>query len=207
LEAQRVRVRADLEELTSESKSCAPPTRLEIEARIAEIHEHLKPMDRTSREKLGLLVGKICAVPMQQFGTNKIVLRAKFELRLVALLPAQTRVALALQCGGRLEEQFERIPMEVDLFHSSTGPRYGMAALALETQGLGLTAIGKALGINKRQANIAVQYGRDLCAAGRSAPFTELTEPPVAASRWRTRGRAKPTSAGLSAASVMPESS
>ena len=37
----------------------------------------------------------------------------------------------------------------------------------------------------KRQACIAIEYGEALRAAGLTDPFTELTEPPEAASRWR----------------------
>jgi hypothetical protein len=40
----------------------------------------------------------------------------------------------------------------------------------------------------KRQANIAVQYGEEMRAAGLIDPYIELTEPPAAASRWRPRG-------------------
>ena len=45
--------------------------------------------------------------------------------------------------------------------------RHGQEALRLKMEeGLGLTAIGRRLGINKRQANIAVKYGKAMQAAG-----------------------------------------
>jgi hypothetical protein len=84
--------------------------------------------------------------------------------------------------------EFERVEMLVDLFEPSTGPKYGLAALELKEQKhLGLTAIGKTLGITKRRANLATQYGAKLRAAGLTDPFLELTAPPPSASRWRLR--------------------
>ena len=100
----------------------------------------------------------------------------------------KTRAALVVSCNGSLEEHFDRVPLQVDLFKPSCGPKFGLAALRLQEQGLGLTAIGKKLGISKCQTNRAVQYGRGLRAAGLSDPFVEITEPPAAASRWRNHG-------------------
>lgn len=77
--------------------------------------------------------------------------------------------------------------MLVNLFTPSAGPEHGLAALKLkEEDQLGLTAIGRRLGITKRQANIAVQYGKSLRTAGLEDPFVELTLAPEVASRWQT---------------------
>lgn len=187
-EEQRDRIVAKLEQLQRKGKRCLPPTREEIADRLGQFLDALAKMDRTSRDPLKTLVGKIHAVPHQQFGSNKVVLRAKFALHLAALLPPRTRVALGTLGGSSVDEQFEMIPMAVDLFEPSTGPKHGLAALKLqEEQHLGLTAIGKQLGITKRQAHIAVEYGKTLREAGLVDPFVELTEAPPAASRWRTR--------------------
>jgi hypothetical protein len=56
----------------------------------------------------------------------------------------------------------------------------------LEAAGETLVEIGHELGISKRQAHLAVAYGRQMRVAGRTDPYIELMEPPVAASRWRT---------------------
>ncbi len=182
------RVSAQLERLKSQEKLCAPPTPDELHERWQKLVSAVTTMDRASRDELKLLVGAIHAIPYRQFGGNKVVLRAKFELRLAALLPTRVRVVLSRLLGDRLEERFGTIPVLVDLFEPSTGPRYGLAALALkEQEQLGLTAIGKRLGITKRQANLAVQYGTKLRDAGLTAPFVELTEAPANASRWRSR--------------------
>jgi hypothetical protein len=105
---------------------------------------------------------------------------------LFALLPFPTQAALAGLCDGPVADQFQKIPMTVDLFDPSTGPKYGLAAAALvDEYGRKPTRIGKELGITKRRACIAIEYGEALRAAGLTDPFVELTEPPEAASRWR----------------------
>jgi len=59
----------------------------------------------------------------------------------------------------------------------------------LAESGLRPTAIGKMLGMTKRTACIARDYGKALKAAGQTDPYIELTEPPENASRWRPNGR------------------
>lgn len=192
-EDRLARVKARLDSLQKRVICSAPPTRGEIEERLAEIIAAVERMDRESQGELRLLVGEIAAVPHQQFGGNKVVLRARFELRLAAILPVRLRGLLTKSLEGPVDQHFERIPMQVDLFTPSTGPQYGLEALRLkETESLGLTAIGRRLGISKRQADIAVQYGAALRAAGLTDPYIELVEPPAAASRWRKRGQGAP---------------
>ncbi|MBN8625688.1 MAG: recombinase family protein [Planctomycetes bacterium] len=181
----------ELEGLLQDDLNKRPPTRREIESRIAELLKLLATADRHSREALSSLVDAIDAIPHRQFGGDKVVLRARFEIRLAALLPARTRAAL-VGLHGKLDDLgFERIAVMVDLFEPSTGPKYGLEALALYDQKIGLTEIGVRLGISKRQANIAVQYGRLLREAGLTDPFIELTAPPPQASRWRAPGTGK----------------
>lgn len=191
-EDRLARTDALIESLKKKASRCAPPTRSEVDNRLGEIITAVERMDRTSRDEIKLLVGTIRAVPYQQFGSNKVVLRARFELRLAALLPARLRGVLAGVLDGPVHTHCECIPMLVDLFARSTGPKHGLEALRLkEEEGLGLTAIGRKLRITKRQANIAVQYGRSLRAAGLTDPYIELSEPPKAASRWGPRGPSK----------------
>ena len=67
----------------------------------------------------------------------------------------------------------------------NTDSKCNKEGLRKEEEGLGLTKIGKRLGITKRKADIAVQYGRELRAAGLSDPYIELKKAPSNASRWR----------------------
>jgi hypothetical protein len=192
-EDRLARIDAKLQRLQRQAKLCAPPTREEIAERLAVVVEAVQKFDRTSRNEIKSLVGTIQTVPCQQFGTPKVVLRARFEIRLAALLPARTRATIAELCDGRVHEQFERIPIVVDLFEPSTGPRYGLEALNLkEEENLTPTQISRRLGITKRKADIAVEYGRALRDAGLTDPFIEINEPPVNASRWRKRGEGAP---------------
>jgi DNA invertase Pin-like site-specific DNA recombinase len=187
-EAELAKLEGELAGLIAQDERFAAPTPQEIVERIDELIGLFQIMDRSARDELELLVGEIKAVPYQQFDTNKIVLRARFELRLGALLPGRTRAVLASLYKDPLAKEFERVEMLVDLFEPSTGPRHGLAALELkEQQHLGMTAIGKTLVITKRRADLATQYGAKLRAAGLVDPFIELTAPPPSASRWRSR--------------------
>jgi site-specific DNA recombinase len=186
-EERLARANAKLQALGSQDKLFRPPTAPEIQNRIREIIEKVDLMDRHARDDLKILLGEMTSVPFRQFGGNKIVLRGKFELHPFALLPARVRAALkALNMIPR-EGCFTPITILVNGFEPSAGPKHGLAALALDDQKIGLTAIGKALGITKRQANIAVQYGRRMRAAGLVDPFIELTSKPEAGSRWGAR--------------------
>lgn len=193
-EEKLAEARGELEGLSQDDLNSRPPTRREIEERIALLVAKLSTVDRQSRDSLMLLVDTIDAVPHLQFGGNKVVLRARFEVRLAQLLPARTRAAL-VGLHGKLDDLgFDRIVVTVDLFEPTTGPKHGLEALALDDQKIGLTAIGKQLKITKRKANIAVQYGRSLRETGRTDPFLELTSAPEQASRWRAPGTGKPRS-------------
>lgn len=190
-EVKLARTDARIEALELETAECFPPTRSEIETRMEHLQSKLTTMDRTIRDELKVLVGSVSSVPFQQFGSDKVVPRARFEIRLWGLLPTRTRAALASMFGDDVRAHFATIPQLIDLFQRSTGPEFGLAALALDDQKIGLTAIGKQLGITKRQADIAVQYGRSLREAGRTDPFLELTSAPEQASRWRAPGTGK----------------
>jgi site-specific DNA recombinase len=192
LEGKLDRVNAKLDRLKQQDRICSPPSSEKVCDRIREKIAAIEKMDRSSRDEIRALVGTIHAIPCQQFGGDKVVLRARFTLYLASLLPARTQAALQSLYNVSLEAEFDQIPMVVDLFEPSTGPAYGVKAFELKVEhGLGLTAIGRALGINKRRAEIAAQYGQTLWEAGITDPYIELTEPPAAASRWRRHPRGR----------------
>lgn len=189
-EGELSRVRAELAKLREDESRARVPTRRELIARRDDFVDRLHVLDRAAGAALGRLVDRIEAVPHQQFGCKLVVLRARFELNLGALLPNRVWLALNGLRDDGIDAEFEKIPIMVNLFEPSTGPTYGLQALKLaEEESLGLTAIGRRLGINKRRANLAVQYGRNLRSAGLTDPYIELTAPPAAASRWRTHPR------------------
>jgi DNA invertase Pin-like site-specific DNA recombinase len=184
-EEERARAKAELEKLDACPSEPSLPTRQELEDHIASTAKSLLGMDREAGALLKPLVGMIRAVPCRQFGGNKVVLRAQFELRLAAFLPDQVLSALRGAGGEAVANRLETVPMAVDLFEPSAGPKHFAEALRLSRDGLKLEEIGSRLGVAKRQAHIAVQYGRDMEAAGLTDPFIELKEPPAEASRWR----------------------
>lgn len=192
-EAQLARTRAEREWLDAQQAApAAVPTREQLTVAIQETAGRLLAMDREAGELLRRLVGPIRAVPHQQFGSNLVVLRARFELQLAALLPDRTLACLRGKCKGPAAEQLHRTTISVDLFKRSAGPKHFARALALSEAKYTLEEVGRELGVAKRQAHIAAQYGRAMRAAGLTDPYMELTEPPAAASRWRTH-RADPS--------------
>lgn len=191
-EARLARTEASLASLQLQAAECVPPSRAEIEARIEHLRAALAVMDRKVRDELKLLTGTITSVPYHQFGSDKVVPRARFEVRLWGVLPIRTRAALLSMFGEDVKSSFATIPQLIELYDRSSGPKHGLEAFSLYDQNVGLTAIGKRLGITKRQANIAVQYGRQLREAGVTDPFVELTSAPAQASRWRAPGTGKP---------------
>lgn len=183
---------AALQDLEECRKDLALPTTGNLIATLGSIADRLVMGDRTVRDELRLVVPSIKTFPFSQFGSNKVVLKARFSMNLLGLLPAAVRLAL-LRHGERLAAMlpvaFRPIPLEVELFERSIGPKHWSAVMEFEGQNLGLTEIGKRLGIEKHEVWVARTYGRKLRAAGLSDPFVELTEPPPSASRWRPNGR------------------
>jgi hypothetical protein len=181
------RVRGELNDLQELNQQAEIPTREELSVRRDELVSQLREMGREAAVPLGKLYERIEAIPHRQFSGNKVVLRAKLELRLSALLPDRTALMLSNNLDVNVDSLIRRIPIQLDLFKPSTGPEFGLAALKIkEETGLGLTAVGKRLGINKRRADLAIRYGRKLRDAGLTDPFIELTEAPESAARWRT---------------------
>jgi hypothetical protein len=194
-EAELARIRAEMECVQGRSARLRPPpSRQGILEAISRMTNRSPLMDRAMGALLRHLVSPIQAVPYQQFGSNLVVLRARFEVRLIRLLPGQWQ---ALWHGARLGTvcgPVECTPLAVDLFNRPAGPKHFARALELHVVGKSLVKIGEELGIAKRQAHIALQYGHLLKDAGLTDPYGELKGPPEAASRWRTHpkfGKAK----------------
>jgi site-specific DNA recombinase len=192
-EGELARVRAETDRLRDPNRGIVIPTVADLRAARDRVLNLLASMDRAAGEGLQRLTGQIYAVPYQQFATNKVVLRAKFALNLRALLSPSLSLRLDICRKADVDSAFPTIPMLVDLFEPATGPKHGITALALYEAGMKLPEIGSRLGYApskaKRNANIAVQYGRMLRGAGLTDAFQELLEAPPAASRWRMHKR------------------
>lgn len=188
-EDRLARITAEVEDL--EIQHLAPsnlPNAEEITGRVREIEAKLLDMDPEAGILLRRFVPRIIAVPYEQFGSQKVVLRARFQVHLARLLPEQLFAFLNGDSNLATQEIQPR-ELEVDLFDPSTGPKYFRQVLDLQEKGMTLPEIGRELGIGKRRAHIASDYGKRLCEANLAEPFRELTEAPAAASRWRTRSK------------------
>jgi hypothetical protein len=171
---------------TATSRDEVEPER--IKQKLREHSERLLELNREAGALLERLIpDKIKAIPYRQFGSNKIVLRAEFELRLANLLPARLLDALK---GAQLDsaEWAKPIPMLVDLFEPSLTPLHAVKA-AQRRATMTLDQIGKDLIISKRAAHLASQLGLEMLAAGISDPFIRLDSPPENASRWRPHAK------------------
>jgi hypothetical protein len=192
-EEELARTQAEIARLTSPATNIHVPTRAELIVARDELVQRLTPMDRASGVWLQRLTEKIEAVPFQQFKSNKVVLRARFELDVLGLLPESLLAHVTQDMKVALSTKLPKKPLVVDLFDMPVAPKHGIQALALREQGMTLKQVGLALGYDartaKRNANVAIDYGRQMRAAEITDPYQELTERPSAASRWRTHAR------------------
>lgn len=183
-ELRKCRVRIDqlvALERNEEKRRLAPE---QIAATIRDVSAKLLDMDSEASDLIRRLAPRILAMPYQQFNSNKVVLRAKFELELASLLP-QRLSAILKENDTVPDAHILTIPLCVDLFIPSSGPRFGLRAAELSNQRIRLVDIGEKLGLSKRSAHVASEYGKAMTKAGIVDPYVELTEPPAGASRWR----------------------
>lgn len=184
----RNRELASVESLIAEMQSAVlnrvPPTVEQIAERIEACRAQLLDMDRSVGSLLPQLIdGKIVAVPYQQFGSNKVVMRAEFKLSIAKFMP--DGLLEALRSGEPpLPAALESVDMLVDLFQPSLVPLHALAAVELK-KSMTLEQVGQARGISKRQAHLATQLGAQMLAAGIADPYIRLTGPPQTDGRWR----------------------
>jgi hypothetical protein len=185
-------VRSRLAELASRTQDRKPPpTADDILRHLESLQAGLVARDRRTGVILRqLLGGPIRAIPHQQFGTNKVVLRAEFDLVLAQSLPAVVAESIAGDADTTLSDSLlVRQQILVDLFTPSALPRHAAAAYELAKAGLSRVKIGDALGFSKRQAQFCIRLGEKMATAGVTDPFIRLTERPEKVARWnRVRG-------------------
>ena len=191
-ERQLKLVRSRLEELASrESQRAELPTPEAILGHLEALRVDLLAGDRRAAVILrSMLHGPIRAVPYQQFGSNKVVLRAEFEVTLTNSLPAAIAESIRQDGVEALDGlTLVRLPVVVDLFEMSAVPRHALEAHELQETGMSLSKIGATLGITKRLAGLAARMGVAMESRRLTDPFVLLTERPEKVSRWsRKRG-------------------
>ena len=145
-------VRSRLEELASrESQRADLPSPEGLLGHLESLRADLIAGDRRAPVILrSLLAGPIRAVPYQQFGTDKVVLRAEFGVTLTSGLPAVIGESIR-QDGIETVDGITlvRRPVVVDLFEMSNVPLHAVEAHELRETGMSLSKVGAALGISK----------------------------------------------------------
>lgn len=172
------------------SIAVAVPTREQLAEKLQEASEQISLNQRQTNPLLRqLLVTPIRAIPCQQFGSSKVVLRAEFTIQLIRLLPDELRLLLSDEDLTSNESELFQKTMCIDLFEPSMAPQYAMQALEIyesnTTRRPTLVEIGEKLGISKRSTHLALQLGHKMHEAGLTDPFIPLQECPENASRWR----------------------
>jgi hypothetical protein len=180
-------VQSRLEELKARAQDRKPPPSAD------DIVRHLESVQSDLQAGEGragvilrqLLDGPIRAVPHQQFGSNKVVLRAEFTLVLARALPSVVADSIKSDLDGtRADLPAERRPMLVELFRPSALARHALEAHELVETGMTLKKVGEAIGISKRQAHLCSELGARMAAAGVTDPYIRITERPAKVSRW-----------------------
>ena len=165
----------------------APPTAADILRHLESLQAGLVARDTRAGVILRqLLVGPIRAMPHRQFDSNKVVLRAEFEIMLSQSLPVTVAKSIEGAADAALSDlRLVRQPIVVDLFTPSALAAHAVEAHELAETGLSLAKVGEALGMSKRQAHLCSQLGAKMTAAGVTDPYVRLTERPEQVSRWR----------------------
>lgn len=180
-------VRSRLEELSlRESQRKELPSPEALLAHLDSLRVDLIAGDRRAAVILrSLLDGPIRAMPYQQFGSDKVVLRAECELTLTSSLPAVIAESIR-QDGLEAVDGLALVKrsVAVDLFGMSAVPKHAVEAHALQETRMSLSKIGVALGITKRLAGLAAKFGAAMESRGLTDPFVRLADRPEKVSRW-----------------------
>jgi len=191
-EARRDRMQ---EELLALQQSCAVAPVLPSEETIIAAARRAADRLLAHDAEVGLLLRQLTtpirAVPFQRIDCGLVVLRARFQLSWIELLPDDWRqLARASQTDITSRGLLSEI-IEVDLFDSPAHVRLAKQALALSRQVPKLSGeqMAERLGTTRRTLYDAIKLGKLMEAQGLDEPYIELTEQPRQASRWRQRGQ------------------
>jgi site-specific DNA recombinase len=171
LEAEREQVRgerAELERIPRQVIAVPPPGELKRLARdaFARLADDAPEFGRLMKQ----LISRIVVVPHRLCDGGQPVLRARFTLDLVALVP-EARGLSGLT--GVL-----RRDLVVDLFDPPQRAAYRERVLALKAEGLTEREIATRLGITQPAVQNAMALSRDMDRLGLADPYVPLTQPP-----------------------------
>jgi len=191
-ERERADAQLELQILGSRKETTAnPPSRREILQTAEDLSGQFLDMDREAGVLVKQITTPIVAVPFQRIDCDLVVLRARFQLRLTALLPQEWQQLLRGVDMTPAEAGVWTDEITVDLFEHPGPIKFAKQALALSRQTPKLTGeeIAKKLGTTRRSAYDAIKLGERMEQDGLDEPYVELSECPENASRWRQRSR------------------
>lgn len=197
LEAEESEISRERKQLQRrKSRQVVLPSREELIQMLRDAAERLSLCRRETAPLLQhLLVGPIRAIPCQQFGSAKVVMRAEFTLQLIQFLPDDLRNLM--DSKAPVPESLRRYEKTItlDLFDPSGVPELALKAISFVESCPGprppkLRDVAAHLGTNVMMAKRALDLGRKLRAAQLTDPYVPLTERPARASRWRLERRA-----------------
>jgi hypothetical protein len=166
------------------------PSDEELRAQLEVSAAQLLSMEpEASRLLKRLLDGPILAIPYQQFGSNKVVLRAEIRIKIAGLLPDDLYLLLQNLKVPMPDYGQEVRTVLIDLFEMTGVPKHAKAAWGMLSADKTRKQIQAALGISKRIACQAIKLGEQMAQAGIVDPYIRLTERPANASRWGKRAR------------------
>ncbi len=146
------------------------PTAEQLKEQYDEVFQDLAMDSYRFARKLRLLVPRLVVFPYRLCDGGKLVLRAKFRLRLSALIQdSGTRNALS-----RVMEKV----LVVDLFDPPQRDRFREQVVRLRNAGEKERVIAKQLGITQPAVQNAAALQRLMDTLGITDPYVELTEPP-----------------------------
>ena len=189
-EEEICRSQAELAELQREmATSREIPSREEIQSHLQKVASRLLEMDPEAGTVLKrMLDGPILAVPYRQFGSNKVVLRAEFKLRVVGMLP-EDLFGLLQRVNVEVHELSAEVrTVVVDLFEPSGVPKHAIKAWDLKKAGKSVPEICQFLQVKLEMAKRAIRIGKEIEKAGLTDAYVRITERPDSVSRWRFNG-------------------
>jgi DNA invertase Pin-like site-specific DNA recombinase len=161
------------------------PTREDVMRRVEAVVTDLDADQMTAGVALRKVIRRIEAVPFLQFNSSVVVIRGRITVDVAGLLSVELASVLSELNAAGLEKEFSPTTVIVDLYKPSSVPAFGLKAEALSRKPqVSAFEVGKQLGLSKRVAHQAIQYGKALRQAGLEDPYVELTSAPDKAAHW-----------------------
>ena len=187
-EARKAELDQQVERLKSQiQRPENPPSRQEILDAIGLAVNKLADAGPEAGLILRQLTTPIQAIPFQRIDCGLVVLRARFHVNLVALLPSKWQQLLRGADVAPDNDGVRCMAMTTNLFENPGPVKFAKEAQALQRQGCIGQEIANRLGISRRTTYDAIELADLMDQHGVDEPYIELTEAPANAARWGQR--------------------